>query len=128
MAKTSRSLCMNATPLWYCKIGLREDINGALALLKISLHDDESEWDFVVWSQSPLSLLQKDVSDVTVVKSLVYLQNLIRITSIVLFGMDQQKHVYRMCMCRKLFCYVYLLFEKLIFLHAANAGGMSSKV
>ena len=89
-----------------------------LALPKISLHDDESEWDFVVWSQSPLSLVQKEVSDVTVVKSLVYLQNLIGITSIVLFGMDQQKHVYRMCMCRKLFRHISILFERIMFLHA----------
>ena len=78
---------MNATPLWFCNLGLREDVKGALALLKISMHDGESEWDFVVWSQSPLSHIQKEVSDIIVVKSHVYLQNFIGIASILLFAL-----------------------------------------
>ena len=47
LTKTSRSLLMKSIPLWYCNLGLREDVKGALALLQISLHNDKSEWDFL---------------------------------------------------------------------------------
>ena len=116
------------TPFWFCNHSLGEDVTRAMTHLKISMHDDESEWDVVDWSQSSLSQIPKDVSDITVVRSFDYLQGLIGIASMVLFGTDLQRHCYRMSMCRRIYRQCSLLFEKLIHLHAENKGSCRQRL